>query len=621
MAKARRLGAASRGGVATRAVRAALRDAPALDDRALVEVGRLAAAARELFGGHRDIEFAVASGTTWLLQARPVTALAPPPAEPARIALSPADDRHSWVPLPMLGAALPRLLQDVATSYAAASRRCFEETGASRARHHVLARFDGLLYARSPRVAQREVRARLRRHQRREARRRAAGSSLYAAEIEPRARNAYRRVNRYAELRRAGLEERVAHLETAAAEHAHVMGDLHWRLRAASTLDWPSAFARLTGEPAAEAGVLLQAIDNRTTQLIRRVRGLAALARGDAALGAAVRARDVEALTRPPLDARPAVRRFRGRLRRLLRDFGTRTGSGFGSAAGPLDPTWNMDRGAVLDLVGSYAEHDPAALAGAERTARRQRDAARRRVRRRLAGRPARLARFDALYAWAIDDVRVMENHNYLMEQGVAGGLREAIALVGEALAARGLLAAADDVVHLSLAELGQLARDKSIERLPQLLAERRREHERVSRIEAPPRLGSGALTPGPPLPGTAPGAGAGLDGDRLVGTAASGGRHAGRARVALPGAPRPVLHGGEILVARNAGPDWTPLLPLLGGLVLDQGATFQHAALVAREYRIPAVVQTREATRVVRDGQRIAVDGTAGVVELAPEE
>ena len=81
------------------------------------------------------------------------------------------------------------------------------------------------------------------------------------------------------------------------------------------------------------------------------------------------------------------------------------------------------------------------------------------------------------------------------------------------------------------------------------------------------------------------------------------------------------MLHGGEILVARNAGPDWTPVLPLLGGLVLDEGATFQHAALVAREYRIPAVVQTREATRFVRDGQRIAVDGTAGVVELAPRE
>jgi len=619
--KASRLAATSKGGVATREVGVTLRDRPALADRELAEVGRLVAAVRELFGDHRDIEFAVASGAVSLLQARPVTALAPSPAEAPSIVLSPADDRHAWVPLPMLGAAVPRLLEDVATSYVEASRRCFEETGAPRARFHVLGRFDGLLYARSPRVAEKEVRSRLQRHQRREARLRAAGSSLYAAEIEPHARAAYRRVNRFAELRGAGLEERVAHLETAIAEHAEVIGDLHWRLVSLTTLDWPSAFQRVTGDPATEAGVLLQAIDNRTMQLIRRVRGLAALARGDATLGAMVRAADVEALAQPSPNARPAVRRFRGRLLRLLRDFGTRSGTGFGSAIGPLDPTWNMRPAALLELVASYAEHDPVALARMEGAARRERNAARRRVRRGLAASPARLGRFDALYARAVDQVRVTENHNHLMEQGVAGGLREAIALVGEELAEQRTLGAATDVVHLSLAELQRLARGKPIERLPDLVSERRREYERVSHLEAPRRLGSGAPPPEPPRPGTAPETGAGRHGDRLMGTAASGGRQVSIARVALPGAPRPVLHGGEILVARNAGPDWTPVLPLLGGLVLDEGATFQHAALVAREYRIPAVVQTREATRFVRDGQRIAVDGTAGVVELAPSE
>jgi pyruvate,water dikinase len=71
--------------------------------------------------------------------------------------------------------------------------------------------------------------------------------------------------------------------------------------------------------------------------------------------------------------------------------------------------------------------------------------------------------------------------------------------------------------------------------------------------------------------------------------------------------------------VAENAGPSWTPIFPLLGGVVLDQGAVFQHAALVAREYGIPAVILTRDATNVIADGQTISVDAEQGVVDLTP--
>ena len=88
---------------------------------------------------------------------------------------------------------------------------------------------------------------------------------------------------------------------------------------------------------------------------------------------------------------------------------------------------------------------------------------------------------------------------------------------------------------------------------------------------------------------------------------------------VFTPGGERPDIERGDILVARNAGQDWTPILPLLGGIVLDEGAVFQHAALIAREYRIPCVLQTREATTAITDGQRITIDGGAGVVELRP--
>ena len=57
--------------------------------------------------------------------------------------------------------------------------------------------------------------------------------------------------------------------------------------------------------------------------------------------------------------------------------------------------------------------------------------------------------------------------------------------------------------------------------------------------------------------------------------------------------------------------------MPLLGGIVLDGGAVSQHAALVAREYRIPAVILTGNATTSILDGQTITVDGDSGIVEL----
>jgi pyruvate,water dikinase len=109
----------------------------------------------------------------------------------------------------------------------------------------------------------------------------------------------------------------------------------------------------------------------------------------------------------------------------------------------------------------------------------------------------------------------------------------------------------------------------------------------------------------------------AGLDGDIIRGAGASSGRVTGRVVIALPDKERPRLHPGDILVAPNVGPDWTPVFATIGGLVLDSGSLSQHAALVAREYRIPSVMQTKEASRLIKDGQTITVDGDAGTVEL----
>lgn len=75
-------------------------------------------------------------------------------------------------------------------------------------------------------------------------------------------------------------------------------------------------------------------------------------------------------------------------------------------------------------------------------------------------------------------------------------------------------------------------------------------------------------------------------------------------------------LQRGDVLVTRNTGPAFNVVLPLLGAIVTDRGGQLSHAAIVAREYGIPAVVGTREATTMFADGARVRVNGDTGVVE-----
>jgi pyruvate,water dikinase len=83
-----------------------------------------------------------------------------------------------------------------------------------------------------------------------------------------------------------------------------------------------------------------------------------------------------------------------------------------------------------------------------------------------------------------------------------------------------------------------------------------------------------------------------------------------------------PQVERGEILVAEIAGPLWLPFFPVLSGIVLESGALGQHAAATAREYGLPAVIQVSNATRRIRDGDRITIDGTSGTVQVdAPGE
>lgn len=101
-------------------------------------------------------------------------------------------------------------------------------------------------------------------------------------------------------------------------------------------------------------------------------------------------------------------------------------------------------------------------------------------------------------------------------------------------------------------------------------------------------------------------------------GIAASAGQYIGPVRVVHDESEFQKIQPGDVLVCPMTSPVWSVLFPNLGALVTDAGGLLSHPAIIAREYQIPAVVATGNATSLLRDGEIVRVDGAAGTVEKA---
>jgi pyruvate,water dikinase len=227
-----------------------------------------------------------------------------------------------------------------------------------------------------------------------------------------------------------------------------------------------------------------------------------------------------------------------------------------------------------------------------------------------LADRPQLRARFQAL-------LQVAQRYAVLREQQARQLtlgwplLRRCVLRLGQTLRAHGVIDQAEDVFFLTRAELDTRAP------LQELVNRRRRTWERQRRLLAPltigrpPRLFAKellAVVDAVRTSGPAPE-------DAIVGQPASPGRASGPVRIVAGPADFGRFQPGEVLVARATAPAWTPLFARAVAVVTDGGTLAAHASLVAREYGIPAVVATGDATRRLSNGQRVTVDGGAGTV------
>lgn len=285
-------------------------------------------------------------------------------------------------------------------------------------------------------------------------------------------------------------------------------------------------------------------------------------------------------------------------------------------------PRWREDPGQVLSMLYSHLERRrPKGLGrGHEAQATARRGAAQE-MRRRVWFGPKRLF-FEGLLNRAQRYSLARENVKYTFIMGHSR-LRDLYLSLASRLVEHGLLDEVEDIFYVGHGEIKALM-DGAIPaaEAAAFIKSRRAEYSRFRSEQA----GAPKIVEQTPdgairllrLPEN--GAGPLEAARRLSGVGASAGRATGRARVILDPSGAAGLEPGEILVTRAANPAWSPLMLAAGALITEIGGLLSHGAIVAREYGLPAVLNVKDATGLIKNGQVVTVDGTRGVVYLVEE-
>jgi rifampicin phosphotransferase len=617
--------AAAGGGIRPAEVPAARQRAACLPPSWLRRVAQFGLAAELLFGHPQEIEWAVSGQQLWILQSRPITTL------PLELAGTPpfpvawADEvepRAFWtladysrglappVPLEHDTMAVRESIREETCRFLGLERN--QMTRIWNGRAYVAPVPTGLSAAdrRVRQAAHRDLQQRLQRQ----------GLTTWDY-WGPEVVNAVERLRAFDVDTAAASETATAladHLEDVLAV-VRRNSFLHPGLSFKPGPAYFQAFAALTGLSGDQAETaayrLLDSEDNMLTRLVDGLYRLAQSARQDPAVAALMVRPLPDVIAR--LGALPQAAPFLARLDRFLAEFGERIGEGYGSEMTVLTPTWREEPARLLHLISAY--FDPVRESPARLRAR-ARDGREMEVEALCAGHADQtaVAEFRGQLAYARRCLTVLEDHNHWIEQVSGGLLRRAIMAASQWLLQAGMLAARQDVFWLTFAEIAGGLKAETAGSLAETVAARRAQHTQWATFIAPPILGvpPAQLPSRPPLSGEVIDEVAMANG-RLQGVGASPGQVTGRARIIIDSDSVPVLATGDVLVAPNAGPLWTPLFPALTGLVLESGSLGQHAAVTAREYGLPAVIGCPQATQQIPDEAIVQLDGQTGVVTI----
>ncbi|AZN41799.1 phosphoenolpyruvate synthase [Paenibacillus albus] len=189
---------------------------------------------------------------------------------------------------------------------------------------------------------------------------------------------------------------------------------------------------------------------------------------------------------------------------------------------------------------------------------------------------------------------------------------KQAMLKEAEQLVQAGVIHDKEDIFYLTYEELHEVVRTYKID--AQIISNRKEDYKLFNKL-TPPRVmtSDGEIITGAYNREHLPA-------DAIAGLAVSSGVIEGRARVILD-MENANLEEGDILITSFTDPGWTPLFVSIKGLVTEVGGLMTHGAVIAREYGLPAVVGVDHATRLIKDGQRIRVNGTEGYIEILSDE
>jgi pyruvate,water dikinase len=230
----------------------------------------------------------------------------------------------------------------------------------------------------------------------------------------------------------------------------------------------------------------------------------------------------------------------------------------------------------------------------------------------------------------------IHNDHAYWLDCACIYEVRKVMLVLGQRLVKASILDNHEDVMHLTLSEIKRISAGLA-QRQPQggqqsLVRERQAGLSRFAKIKPPLQLGTilwleppesepmfraGQKFMGVAVSGALNGNKNEAVGGELRGNAGSPGVARGVVKVVRSLAEASKIAPGDILIAETTAPPWTPLFATVAAVVTDTGGILSHSAVVAREYRIPAVVGAYNATETFRDGQMVEVDGNQGIVRI----
>ncbi len=368
---------------------------------------------------------------------------------------------------------------------------------------------------------------------------------------------------------------------------------------------------------------LVTGFDNKIFQVDKKLLGLANKAR-ETGLSDVITSGETADEIIPQLEKSNKGRKWLDELRLFLHEDGWR----MPRRAEFIEPTWIEDQTPVIEVIKIYLKKtDDCDLDMNREKLHIDREAAEKEILEKIP--PLQKQYFIKLLRIAQNAGAYGEGHSYYCEDYCFSLTRRAFMAVGKQFVTAGTFDIQDDIFFLLPEEISKIIFVPQMYNLRPTIKKRREDWQGWCKEGNPPFLlkegtSAEAIEPhlkrlGDPifykaLMGSMPQVDPELGAD-LYGVVGSCGVAEGRARVVHSEQDLRDIEEGDILVAANTAPSWTPVFHLIKGAIIDRGGSLAHAAVVGREFGIPVVMNVFDGTRKIKSGQRVRVDANVGVV------